>query len=100
MSTDERNEGQLLCSVIGLESLIDEILYKLATDATDAPTCTAVLGPFWRVDAPARRMGESIVNNVPDGDNTYMHGTVVDYLTGGPIEGAELDLWHTAPNGL
>ena len=100
MSTDERNEGQLLYGVIGLESLIDEILYMLATDATDAPTCTAVLGPFWRADAPARRMGKRNMHNTPDGDNTYMHGTVVDYLTGGPIERAELDLWHTAPNGL
>ncbi len=92
MSTDERNEGQLLYILVELESLIDEILYKLATDATDAPTCTAVLGPFWRADAPARRMGKSIVHNIPDGDHTYMHGTVVDYLTEEPIGGAELDL--------
>ncbi len=100
MSTDERNEGQFLCSVIGLESLAEKILYKLATDATDAPTRTAVLGLLWRADAPARRMGESIVQNIPDGDHTYMHGTVVDYLIGEPIKGAEVDLWHTAPNGL
>lgn len=24
----------------------------------------------------------------------------MDYLTGEPIEGAELDVWHTAPNGF
>lgn len=100
MSTDKRNEGQLLSDVIGLESLVDEITYKLATDATDAPTSTAILGPFWRANAPARKMGESIVHDIPDGDHTYMHGTITDYLTGEPIEGAELDVWHTAPNGL
>ena len=100
MSTDKLNEGQLLSDVIGLESLIDEITYKLPTGVTNAPTSTALLGPFWRANAPARKMGESIVQDGPDGDHTYMHGTVTDYLTGEPIEGAELDVWHTAPNGL
>ena len=100
MSTDQRNEGLLLSDVIGLESLIDGISYKLATDAMSTPTSTAVLGPFWRANAPALEMGESIVHNIPDGDHTYMHGKVTDYLTGEPIEGAELDVWHTAPNGL
>lgn len=100
MSDDKRNEGQLLSDVIGLESLVDEITYKAATEVTKAPTSTAVLGPFWRADAPVRKMGESIVHDIPDGDHTHMRGTVTDYMTGEPIEGAELDVWHTAPNGL
>ncbi|OCK95993.1 catechol 1,2-dioxygenase 1 [Cenococcum geophilum 1.58] len=100
MSTDRRNEGQLVCDVLGLESLVDEITYKLASDAKDAPTATAILGPFWREDAPARKMGETIVFGIENGDRTYMHGQVLDYRTRKPIEGAELDVWHTAPNGL
>lgn len=100
MSDDRRNEGQLICDVIGLESLVDSITYQLATSAPDAPTATAILGPFWRANAPRRQMGESIVHNIPDGDHTFMSGRVTDYLTGEPIEGAELDVWHTAPNGL
>ncbi|MCJ1226891.1 hypothetical protein MMC12_003546 [Toensbergia leucococca] len=100
MSDDRRNEGQLLCDVIGLESLVDEITYTLASSATHCPTSSAILGPFWRADAPRREMGASIVHNIPDGDHTWMHGTVTDYLTSEPIEGAELDVWHTAPNGL
>jgi catechol 1,2-dioxygenase len=36
MSTDRRNEGQLLCDVIGLESLVDEITFKAAADTKDA----------------------------------------------------------------
>ena len=100
MSDDKRNEGQLLSDVIGLESLVDEITYKAAPEVINAPTSTAVLGPFWRANAPVRRMGESIVHGIPDGDHTYMYGTVMDYVTGEPIEGAELDVWHTAPNGL
>ncbi|OCL06704.1 aromatic compound dioxygenase [Glonium stellatum] len=100
MSTDRRNEGQLVCDVLGLESLVDEITFKLASDAADAPTATAILGPFWRKDAPVRKMGETIVFGIDNGDRTYMHGRVLDYRTGEPIEGAELDVWHTAPNGL
>ncbi|KAJ9637186.1 hypothetical protein H2201_001586 [Coniosporium apollinis] len=100
MSDDRRNEGQLVCDVLGLESLVDEITYKLATDASDAPTASAILGPFWRKDAPERAMGDTIVSGIENGDNTWMHGQVTDYLTGKPIEGAVLDIWHTAPNGL
>ena len=101
MSDDRRNEGQLLTDIIGLESLVDEITYKLADEAADAPTATAILGPFWRKDAPIRKMGDSIVmNEIKDGDHTLMHGRVLDFNTGEPIKNAEIDIWHTAPNGL
>ncbi|KAF2249539.1 aromatic compound dioxygenase [Trematosphaeria pertusa] len=101
MSDDRRNEGQLVCDIFGLESLVDEITYKLASDAADEPTATAILGPFWRKEAPLKSMGDTIVSGFDDkGDRTWMHGTVTDFLTGKPIEGAVLDVWHTAPNGL
>ena len=101
MSDNKRNEGQLLCDVLGLESLVDEITYKLATDAADEPTATAILGPFYRHGAPKLEMGANIVQGVQeDGDRTWMHGTVTDFKTGNPIEGAVIDVWHTAPNGL
>ncbi|KAF2758033.1 aromatic compound dioxygenase [Pseudovirgaria hyperparasitica] len=100
MSDDKRNETQLLTDIIGLESLVDEVTFTLAGEANDAPTATAILGPFWRKDAPKRKMGETIVFGIEDGDHTWMHGTVTDFNTGKPIENAELDVWHTAPNGL
>ncbi|KAJ4360825.1 uncharacterized protein N0V89_001392 [Didymosphaeria variabile] len=101
MSDDRRNEGQLLCDIFGLETLVDEITYKLASDAQDEPTATAILGPFWRKDAPQKAMGDTIVSGIEGkGDRTYMHGTVTDFRTGKPVEGAVLDVWHTAPNGL
>lgn len=105
MSDDKRNEGQLLCDVLGLESLVDEITYKLASDAADEPTATAILGPFYRHNAPELPMGGCIVAGLPKdvadkGDRTWMHGTVTDFRTGKPIEGAVMDVWHTAPNGL
>jgi len=102
MSDDKRNEGQLLCDILGLESLVDEITYKLASDAADEPTATAILGPFYRHDAPQLDMGACIVSEEinKQGDRTWMHGIVTDFRTGKPIEGAVVDVWHTAPNGL
>jgi len=100
MSTDVRNEGVLVCDVLGLESLVDEITYKLAAEAADEPTATAILGPFYRENAPQLKMGDTICQkHMSDGDRTWMHGTVTDFLTGKPVEGAVLDVWHTAPNG-
>ncbi len=46
-------------------------------------------------------MGDSIImNSIPEGDHTFLHGKIIDYVTGKPLEGAEVDVWHTAPNGL
>jgi catechol 1,2-dioxygenase len=101
MSDSKRNEGQLLADIFGLESLVDEITYKLASEAADEPTSTAILGPFWRHDAPQRSMGDTIVTGFEEeGDRTWMHGIVTDFKTGNPIKGAVLDVWHTGPNGL
>jgi catechol 1,2-dioxygenase len=92
----------ILCDILGLESLVDEITYKLASDATDEPTATAILGPFYRHNAPKLEMGACIVSDEinKQGDRTWMHGIVTDFRTGKPIEGAVVDVWHTAPNGL
>lgn len=101
MSDEKRNEGQLMCDILGIESLVDEITYKVATDAPDLPTATAILGPFWRKDAPKRAMGDSIIiGGIEKGDYTLMSGQITDFVSGKPIEGAEVDVWHTAPNGL
>lgn len=125
MSTSARNETQLMCDILGLESLVDDITFKqlsasliaknpkgcVATahtlgEAGQDPTSSAILGPFWRANAPILPMESSIVTSLPASipeseiERTYMHGTVVSSSTGKPVEGAELDIWHTAPNGL
>lgn len=96
MTNDKRDEMLLLTDVLGSESLIDDIAQVLANDAATAPTA---LGPFWRSNAPRRKMGDSIVFGIESGDHTFMHGTVTDSRTGEPIANAELDVWETAPNG-
>ncbi|KAL3418608.1 catechol dioxygenase [Phlyctema vagabunda] len=100
MSDDKRNEGQLMCDVIGLESLVDEITFKLAADAKDSATASAILGPFFRHDAPHLENGSTIVHDVDDGEITYMHGVVVDLKTKKPVVGAAIDVWQASTNGL
>ncbi|KAJ2993802.1 hypothetical protein NUW58_g1736 [Xylaria curta] len=65
MSTDKRNETQLICDILGLESLVDEITSKLALQATsngNAATPSTVLGPFYRANAPTLANGSSIIS--------------------------------------
>jgi catechol 1,2-dioxygenase len=106
LSTDARNETQLVCDILGLESLVDAITFApQTTSSSNLATSSAILGPFWRPNAPILPMGSSIVSSLPascgpDADHTYLHGRVLSASTGQPVEGAELDIWHTAPNGL
>jgi len=100
MSDEKRNEGQLLCDVIGLESLVDEIAFKLAAETSNAATPSAVLGPFFRHDAPILENESTIVHGVDDGEITYMHGKVLDLVTEKPVAGAWIDVWEASTNGL
>lgn len=111
-----------MCDIIGLESLCDEITFaQLASSTTGHPTeldtvgtlgspstnptFSAILGPFYRPNAPILPRNASIIqpNSLPPNlpaDHTYLHGQVLSSANGKPIEGAEIDIWHTAPNGL
>ncbi|KAJ2906184.1 putative catechol dioxygenase [Zalerion maritima] len=109
MSDEKRNEGQLVCDVLGLESLVDEITSKLLSTSHAVDTPSAILGPFYRDDPPELKNDQSIVFHIPKGcswekqaeeEYTYMWGKVISAKTGKPIKGAIVDVWHTAPNGL
>ncbi|KAK4186532.1 catechol 1,2-dioxygenase [Podospora australis] len=108
MSNEQRNETQLLCDIVGLESLVDEITSKMLATST-AETPSAILGPFYRSDAPFLPNGSSIVQNLDPSiewydqaiaDSAFLTGQVLAAGTGAPIQGAVVDVWHTAPNGL
>lgn len=69
-------------------------------DASLAPTASAILGPFWRPDTPARAMGASIcLAKPPDGEIVFMHGSVVSHPTGAPLPGASVEIWQASTNG-
>jgi catechol 1,2-dioxygenase len=107
MSDERRNEAILASDVFGLESLIDFLDQDAAAGATPAATAeasditsSAILGPFWREDAPVYPNGTSIIQGgVEGGEMALVQGRVLS-TNGEPIEGAIVNVWETAPNGL
>ncbi|RYP92247.1 hypothetical protein DL770_001666 [Monosporascus sp. CRB-9-2] len=114
MSDSKRNETGLLCDILGLESLADEITSGQQPQSGATPS--AILGPFYRADAPLLPLGSSILraparSSTPDTDPATafyraslpllarVAGRVVSARTGLPIPGATLDVWQSGPNG-
>ncbi|RYO88118.1 hypothetical protein DL766_000677 [Monosporascus sp. MC13-8B] len=122
MSDSGRNETGLLCDVLGLESLVDEITSRQQQPQSGTATPSAILGPFYRADAPFLPLGSSILRAPPprpradadaDADTdtaaafyraslpllARVTGRVVSARTGLPIPGATLDVWQSGPDG-
>ncbi len=96
MCDDKRQEFILLSDTLGVSMLV-EMINHLAADGSTEPT---VFGPFHQDGAPQLEMGESVVQQPLDDDEEVVFSGSVLSLDGGPIEGAKLDVWTTASNGL
>lgn len=92
ITTPQRDEFVLLSDVLGLSSLVDMI------NTPEKGTSSSVLGPFHISNPPKYPMGTDLRKDY-DGELILVQGRVLD-TQGSPIEGATLDIWQTAPNGL
>lgn len=92
ISDDERHEFVLLSDVLGLSSLVDML------HSSEDGTSSSVLGPFHISGSPPLPMGGDMRRDYPE-QVLLAEGTVRD-ADGNPIEGAEIDIWQTAPNGM
>lgn len=92
ISNEERHEFVLLSDVLGLSSLVDML------HSSPEGTSSSVLGPFHISGAPPLALGGDLKRGF-EGQVLLAEGTVMD-TAGNPIEGAEIDIWQTAPNGL
>ncbi len=92
ISDEERNEFVLFSDVLGLSSLVDAI--GSPPEATES----SVLGPFHILGAPDLPIGGDMKKD-NDGDTSIVSG-IVRSVDGTPIEGAVLEIWQTADNGL
>jgi hydroxyquinol 1,2-dioxygenase len=94
--TDERRQEFILWSdTLGLSMLVDALAHELPAGATES----TVLGPFYVPGAPRREYGESMVVEPGAGVPAWVHGRVLD-TGGGPIAGAELDVWQNGADML
>ncbi|MEO9825607.1 MAG: dioxygenase [Paracoccaceae bacterium] len=92
ISDAERHEFVLLSDVLGLSSLVDMINTK------PEGTSSSVLGPFHISGAPPLEIGGDMKGGFA-GQVFLAEGFVKD-AAGNVIEGATVDIWQTAPNGL
>jgi len=95
MCDDKRQEFILLSDTLGLSMLVDALNNR--REGRETPS--TVLGPFYVTGAPELPMDADIAANTKGGVKTLVSGRVLD-AAGNPIEGAILDVWQTAPNGL
>ncbi len=94
-TTPSHNEVVLMFGSLGLSQLV---CMMNNTSAGSQGTSASLLGPFWRADAPRMMNGESIVRSDTPGAPLFFSGQVVD-LNGQPINVAEVDIWHSSPEG-
>jgi catechol 1,2-dioxygenase len=83
-----------------LGRLVDEITYAFNSKANSGATPMAILGPFYRADAPVREKNSSIIVNNDGGQVVYMHGRVLNCVTKEPIKNALVQVWQASINGL
>ena len=95
-SNETHNEAVLMAGSLGLSPLICLLNNgdngKTETDAN-------MLGPFWRMDSPATPNGGSIMRSPTPGPTLFVDATFLD-TAGKPVEGAEVDIWQSSPEGF
>ncbi len=89
-----KNEAILLSDLLGVSTLV--VMLNAARDGITDP---ALLGPFWRAQAPLREPGASIAEDGGGGDPLTVEGCVRD-VEGRPVTGALVDVWQASPVGL
>jgi catechol 1,2-dioxygenase len=93
---DKHNEVVLMSGSLGFSTLI-----CLLNNGNKGQTETTanLLGPFWRMNSPRTESGASIVRSPTPGPALFVNCWIKD-TAGKPIEGAEVDIWHSSPEGF
>ncbi|QDM34866.1 catechol 1,2-dioxygenase [Tardiphaga sp. vice352] len=95
-TNDSHNEGVLFSDAVGLSTLVC-LLNNGQDGATE--TAAALLGPFWRANAPPTANGGSIVRSPTPGPALFFEGRIRD-AQGTPVPGVRVDVWQASPAGM
>jgi len=95
-SNERHNEAALFSDALGVSTLVC-LMNNGAGGTTE--TASALLGPFWRLNAPELENGASLLRCETPGTPLVMHGRVDD-PSGNPIPSARVDVWQASPAGL
>jgi catechol 1,2-dioxygenase len=94
-SGETKNEVVLAADLLGVSTLV--ALLNNQDPQGESPA--ALLGPFWRANAPICDAGESIARSQTPGTPLDVSGTVRDGA-GHPVTDATIDVWQASPVGL
>jgi hydroxyquinol 1,2-dioxygenase len=95
-SNATHNEAVLISGSLGLSQLICMLNNG---DNGQVETDASLLGPFWRMHSPVTPNGGSIVRSPTPGVALFVNAWFKD-KSGRPIEGAEVDIWHSSTEGF
>lgn len=95
-TNESHNEAVLMAGSLGLSSLICLLNNG---DRGQTETDANQLGPFWRMHSPPTPNGDSIVRSPTPGPTLFVEAWFHD-ASGKPIAGAEVDIWHSSPEGF
>jgi protocatechuate 3,4-dioxygenase beta subunit len=95
-TTASHNEVMLMAGSLGVSPLV-----CLLNNGNHGQTETQanMLGPFWRDDQPTCASGASLVRSPTPGADLLVSVSLED-SAGRPVAGAEVDVWHSSPEGL
>ncbi len=95
-TTASHNEVVLMAGSLGVSALV-----CLLNNGNNGQTETQanLLGPFWRDDQPLSASGDTLVRSPTPGPGLVVRASIEDG-NGGPVAGAEVDVWHSSPQGL
>jgi hydroxyquinol 1,2-dioxygenase len=96
LTTASHNEVVLIAGSLGLSALVCLLNNG---DHGQTETTANLMGPFWRADSPRTESGGSIVRSPTEGTPIFVNAWVRD-AAGRPVEGAEVDVWHTSGEGF
>lgn len=94
---EKKNEVILAADLLGVSTLVALLNNPGGDD--DAQSHAALLGPFWRANAPVCDSGDCIAREGTQGTPLEARGTVFD-AQGAPLAGAVVDVWQASPVGL
>lgn len=95
-TTPSHNEVVLMAGSLGVSALVCLLNNG---DHGQTETQANLLGPFWRDDQPVCTSGDTLVRSVTPGPGLAVEVHVTD-RDGRPVAGAEVDVWHSSPEGL
>ncbi len=95
-TTDTHNEVVLMAGSLGVSSLVCLLNNG---DNGNTETNQNLLGPFWRLNSPPTRNGDSIIRCPTPGTPMFVNTRFTD-MAGMPVVGAEVDVWQSNDEGF